>query len=179
MMNNIQQILEKALLLIKNNDCKGQINVFSVENKNASFSSGKLEQLSEGEQGSVGIKIISKEGKIATSTTNILSEKGINRCRKAIQMVKYTQPDEAHDVSDEEEFTYIDWAFDVDTKNMSLNEVMELAQNLEQKAKKAIQELNLFVGQVMKPLTRIYFANNGLYKNALFTNAALLLVWLQ
>ena len=30
MMNNIQQILEKALLLIKNNDCKGQINVFSV-----------------------------------------------------------------------------------------------------------------------------------------------------
>ncbi|CEP77870.1 MAG: TldD/PmbA family protein [Defluviitoga tunisiensis] len=174
MMNNIQQILEKALLLIKNNDCKGQINVFSVENKNASFSSGKLEQLSEGEQGSVGIKIISKEGKIATSTTNILSEKGINQAvEKAIQMVKYTQPDEAHDVSDEEEFTYIDWAFDVDTKNMSLNEVMELAQNLEQKAKKSDPRIKFVRGASYETsLTRIYFANtNGLYKNALFTNA--------
>jgi len=174
MMNNIQQILEKALLLIKNNDCKGQINVFSVENKNASFSIGKLEQLSEGEQGSVGIKIISKEGKIATSSTNILSEKGINQAvEKAIQMVKYTEPDDANNVSDQEEFTYIDWAFDVDTKNMSLNEVMELAQNLEQRAKKSDPRIKFVRGASYETsLTRIYFANtNGLYKNALFTNA--------
>lgn len=171
----IKQILDKAIANLVNKGLKGQINVFSVENKIASFSNGKLEQLSEGEIGNIGIKVITKEGKTATSSTNILTQEGIMQAlEKAIDMVKYTQEDEANDISDDKEFTYIDWAFDTDTKDMNLNEVMKLAEDLEKKAKSADERIKFVRGADYETsLTRIYFVNtNGLYKNALFTNAS-------
>jgi len=174
-MSNIKSIMEKAMNMIKKEGFKGQINIFSIESKNASFSNGKLEQLAEGEKGTAGIKVISADGRIATSSTNILTEKGIiEASEKAMAMVKYTEKDDGNDISDDQKFTYIDWAYDTDTKDMSLNEVMEIAEELEKKAKNADNRIMFVRGaEYETDLTRIHFANtNGLYKNALHTNAS-------
>lgn len=174
-MSNIKSIMEKAMNVIKKEGFKGQINIFSIESKNASFSNGKLEQLAEGEKGTAGIKVISADGRIATSSTNILTEKGIMEAsEKAMAMVRYTEKDDGNDISDDQEFTYIDWAYDTDTRDMSLNEVMKIAEELEKKAKNADSRIMFVRGaEYETDLTRIHFANtNGLYKNALHTNAS-------
>lgn len=135
-MTNVKSVIEKSMKEIKNKGFKGQINVFSTESKNASFSNGKLEQLTEGEKGAVGIKVISPDGRTATASSNIFTEEGIMQAvEKAIEMIKYTEKDDANDISKDEEFTYIDWSFDTDTKDMDLHEVMNLAQELEKKQK--------------------------------------------
>ncbi|POZ91313.1 TldD/PmbA family protein [Petrotoga sp. SL27] len=174
-MTNVKSVIEKSMKEIKNKGFKGQINVFSTESKNASFSNGKLEQLTEGEKGAVGIKVISPDGRTATASSNIFTEEGIMQAvEKAIEMIKYTEKDDANDISKDEEFTYIDWSFDTDTKDMDLHEVMNLAQELEKKAKSEDERIKFVRGAEYEvALTRIHFGNtNGLYKNALFTNAA-------
>jgi PmbA protein len=170
----MRDILNKALSLIKESNHEGQINVFMENIKTCSFTSGKINELTEGNTASVGIKIIDKEGKTANSVTNIITEDGIlDAVKKCLSLVKYCEPEENNGISNEKDFINLDWTYDQDTENVSLDTIMEMAKSLEEKAR-AIDKRIQFVrnSKIETKSNNIIFANtNDVFKEGKYTLA--------
>jgi len=165
----MKEMISNVLNYIKKEGFKGQINIFTDKSKKASFSNGTLEELTEGERGTVGIKVISKDGRVSNSMTNILKEEELMKAaKKAINMAKYSEKDENNEISNDKEFTYIDWAYDEDTKDLEIDEIIEIAENMEKNAKKYDERIKFVRGASFETsLTKVIFANtNDIYKHA-------------
>lgn len=171
----MKDIIQKSLEYIKSKKLKGIINVFVENEKNVSFSLGKIDELTEGEKGNAGIKVIDNEGRVATSVTNIITEQGLlEASEKCCELVKYSEPDEFNDISNQKEYELIDWAYDIDTENTTIDKIMEMAKQLEDKAK-SLDDRIKFVrkSNVSSSISKLYFANtNNIFKKAHYSNAS-------
>jgi PmbA protein len=168
----MKETVNNVLDYIKEQGFKGQINIFSDKSKKASFSNGTLEELTEGEKGNAGIKVISEDGRVSNSMTNILEEEELMKAaKKAISMAKYSEEDENNDISNDKEFTYIDWAYDEDTKELEIDEIIEIAEKMEKNAREYDERIKFVRGASFNTsLTKVIFANtNGIYKYADYT----------
>lgn len=171
----MKERINNVLNYIKEQGFEGQINIFKNKSKKVSFSNGKLEELTEGEKGNAGIKVISKDGRVSNSLTNILEENELMKAaEKAISMAKYSEKDENNGISDNKEFTYIDWAYDEDTKGLELDEIIELAENMEKYAREYDERIKFVRGaEFTTNLTKMIFANtNDVYKYADYTTSS-------
>ncbi|MDO7977692.1 TldD/PmbA family protein [Oceanotoga teriensis] len=151
-----------------------QINVFISKEKKASFSNQKLEELSEGEKGTAGIKLINKDGKKSTSTTNIITEEGIKEAiEKAIEMNEFSEEDSGNIISDQKDFEFMDWTYDKTTAEIELNDIIEMAKELEKKALSLDDKIKFVRGSSVETSTiRNYFVNsNKVFKQSYFTVA--------
>ncbi|MGM0641533.1 MAG: TldD/PmbA family protein [Thermotogota bacterium] len=167
--------IKNVLNHIKDEGFKGQINIFQSSSKKASFSNGKLDELTEGEKGNAGIKVISKDGRVANSLTNIIEEDELMKAaKKAISMAKYSEKDENNDISNDKEFTYIDWAYDEDTKGLELDDLIEITEKMEKSARAYDERIKFVRGaEHTTNLTKIIFANtNDVYKYADYTTSS-------
>src|SRR6056297_2844736 len=167
--------IKNVLNYIKDEGFKGQINVFQNSSKKASFSNGKLDELTEGEKGNAGIKVISKDGRVSNSMTNILEEDELMKAaKKAISMAKYSEKDENNDILNDKEFTYIDWAYDEDTKGLELDDLIEITEKMEKDAREYDERIKFVRGaEHTTNLTKIIFANtNDVYKYADYTTSS-------
>jgi PmbA protein len=171
----MKERINKVLNYINEQGFEGQINVFSNKSKKVSFSNGKLEELTEGEKGNAGIKIISENGRVSNSMTNVLEEVELMKAaEKAISMAKYSEKDENNGISNDKEFTYIDWAYDEDTKELEIDEIIELAENMEKSAREYDERIKFVRGaEFSTNLTKVIFANtNDVYKHANYTTSS-------
>lgn len=174
MKDQMQKIINTSLELIKSKNYKGLINVYSEVNKTASFSLGKIDELTEGEKGSVGIKVMDSEGRVSTSVTNILTEEGIlDATKKCCNLVDYSEPEEYNDISDDMENNFNNNAFDLETKDTPIEVIMEKAKNLEESIKSLDPRIKYVrKSSVSTNCSKLTFGNtNGVFKTREYTMA--------
>ncbi|HOT31555.1 MAG TPA: TldD/PmbA family protein [Petrotogaceae bacterium] len=171
----MKEIINKVLDYISSNNLKGQINIGTAISKKASFSNGKLEELSQGERSAAGILLMDDDGRIAAANTNQLDQDSLlEAVKNAAALVKYSQPDNGNIISSDKAFTFLDWCFDIDTKNLTLDEITENAKDMEIKAKGMDKRIQFVRGSSFETeVSKRIFANtNGVYKESVSTSAA-------
>ena len=117
--------------------------------------------------------MIDDEGRLAKAKTNQLDKDKIREAvNTAAEMVKYSEPDDGNYLYEDKEFSFIDWSFDKDTAESTLEEVIDFAQEIKNTAKNYDEKIKFATASVEVNEVKHYYANTlGIVKNSHLTYA--------